>query len=136
MSEPFIVPKKEGDLHLEKLKRKNCAFPGCKVIEAMTGKGRYCQEHRKRKYRKVIDEGKVEKKKADEETNNLNQNQIIKHDFNDSVKMVLPCQLEGCQEEFTVVVYPKIFVYPKFCKEHRNEFRRELHLKRLEKENG
>lgn len=128
MSEPFIVPKKEGKLHLEPLRRKVCAFPGCKVVEKMTGKGIYCKEHRKRQYRKTIDADKVSNQRFAQEVRNLNQNQLIQHDYSESITMIIPCQLEGCRKEFEIQIYPKTFVYPKFCLEHRNPWKRERFL--------
>jgi hypothetical protein len=132
--EIFVVPKKSGEDHKEILKSKTCSFPGCQEIFMGTAKSKYCLEHRKKEYRKIIDEGKVEKKKLDEISNNNNQNQIIKHEFSESVTMVLPCQLEGCQEEFTIKVYPKTFLYPKYCPQHRNSFKRKMFLKFQEKD--
>jgi hypothetical protein len=128
MSTPFIVPKKSGRQHMEPLKIKNCAFPGCKIKEQMTGKGLYCVEHRKRKYRKIIDAGKIAAKKAEEEL--INPNQTINHNYTNPICVKMSCKLEGCNKEFEIQVYPNVFCYPKFCKEHRNEFKRKMFLNR------
>ena len=124
--EQFVMPKKSGDLHKEVLKKKLCAFPGCKVEEKMTGRGKFCKEHRKKKYRKIIDADVIVSRKAEEDA--LNPNQTIVHKFTDPVKMVLTCDLGGCNEEFTITIQPKTSVYPKYCKEHRNPFKREMFL--------
>jgi hypothetical protein len=42
--------------------------------------------------------------------------------------MVMTCALEGCEHQFEVKVYPRQYVYPKYCPEHRNEYRRVRHL--------
>jgi len=123
MSTPFIVPQKNGTQHREKLHRKHCQFPGCKEYFMGTGKSKYCNEHRKRKYRKIIDAEKIARQKAEEEARNPNQ--IIHHEFTDSTKMKIRCALDGCENEFTIKVIPKVYVYPKYCKEHRNAFKRE-----------
>jgi len=129
MSVPFVVPKKSGQNHREKLHNKKCAFPGCKVKEPMTGKGCYCKEHRQRKYRKIIDAEKIAAKKAEEEARNPNQ--TIKHNFNNPICIKMPCQLDGCNKEFEVQIFPSIYVYPKYCKEHRNEFKRKMFTERI-----
>lgn len=128
MSTPFIVPKKSGKLHRETLKRKPCEFEGCQESFMGTGKSKYCMEHRKRKYRKIIDAGKIARQKADEEARNPNQ--TIDHKYTDSVKVRMTCQLDGCNEEFSVKIIPNVHVYPKYCPAHRNEFKRNLFLTR------
>jgi hypothetical protein len=45
--------------------------------------------------------------------------------------MVLNCDLEGCDNQFEVKIYPRQYVYPKYCPEHRNEYRRIRHLSRI-----
>jgi hypothetical protein len=42
--------------------------------------------------------------------------------------MVLPCALGGCDNQFEVKVYPRQYVYPKYCPGHRNEYKRIRHL--------
>jgi len=124
MGTPFIVPKKSGKQHREKLQSKKCSFPGCKTVFMGTGKSRYCTEHRQRKYRKLIDAEKVAAKKAEEEARNPNQ--TIKHNYTNPVCVMMKCKLEGCNEEFEIKVFPSIYVYPKYCKEHRNEHKRKM----------
>jgi len=38
------------------------------------------------------------------------------------------CALEGCIHQFEVKIYPRQYIYPKYCPEHRNEYRRIRHL--------
>jgi hypothetical protein len=127
MSIPFIVPKKSGTEHREPLKMKNCSFPGCKVKQKMTGKAVYCTEHRKRKYRKIIDANKIADKKAEHEARNTNQ--LLKHKYTESTILRMKCAIDGCNNEFEIKVYPNLFVFPKYCPDHRNPYRRELFLK-------
>ncbi len=127
MSESFKVPKKSGNLHKEKLKRKNCAFPGCKKTFMGTGKSKFCEEHRKRKYRKFIDaERNLHKKK--ENNFSPNPNLILNHNFSEQTTLVMTCACEGCANEFSIVVYPKTTVYPKYCEKHRNPYKRQLFI--------
>jgi hypothetical protein len=128
MSIPFIVPKKSGRMHREKLQMKDCAFPGCKKVFKGTGKSRYCLEHRHRKYRKIIDAGKIAAKIAEEESRTANQ--TLKHSFNEATLLTMNCKLDGCHNEFEIKVFPNIYVYPKFCPEHRNEHKRTMFMQR------
>jgi hypothetical protein len=124
MGEIFNVPKKSKIQHREHLKNKKCKFPGCNQIFAGTGKSCYCLTHRHRKYRKIIDEHKNKNSKIEKESSNVNQ--IINHHFTEVTKMFLKCKLDGCYKEFEVIVYPNIFIYPKYCLVHRNEFKRKM----------
>lgn len=126
MSTPFVVPKKSVDKHRETLQKKKCAFPGCKEVFLGTGKSKYCEEHRLRKYRKIIDAKKLEAKKAEEELNNPNQ--ILNHKHENAVVVKMKCQLEGCNNHFEITMLPKIFVFPKFCENHRNFWKRKMFL--------
>lgn len=126
MGNSFIVPTKTATNHRERLQKKVCAFPGCNKIFKGTGKSKYCLEHRKRKYRKFIDEDKIARQKREEELKNPNQ--IIDHNYTNSVIEVRKCCLDGCENEFTIKIHPKTYVYPKYCNAHRNEFKRNLYL--------
>lgn len=107
----------------EKMKEKRCAFPNCEELFIGTGKAKYCHEHRKRKYRKIIDKNKAKK-------NNLslqNVNLTIKHTYSSPTTYRVKCAC--CDKEFDIVLYPNVYVYPKFCSEHRNEFKRNFYMK-------
>jgi len=92
----------------------------------MTGRGKYCTEHKKRKYRKIIDAGKIEAKRAAAAA--LSPNQTLKHHYNEAIILSMKCQLPGCENEFEIKVFPNIFLYPKYCPEHRNEYKRQRFL--------
>ena len=51
-------------------------------------------------------------------------NQIILHNFTQSVEKTVGCQLMGCCQSFSLTIIPNQVLYPKFCEEHRSEFRR------------
>ena len=98
----------------------------CTTIFYGTGKSLYCLEHRKPKYRKIIDREKIQAKIDHIRENTSNQN--INHKYIETQTIVMKCELEGCNEEFEVKILPNIYVYPKYCKEHRNEYRRKRYL--------
>ena len=39
------------------------------------------------------------------------------------------CALDGCTKEFEVRVWPFVRIYPKYCEEHRNEYKRKRFIK-------
>lgn len=41
------------------------------------------------------------------------------------------CTLPGCGRIFHFVVYPEVTIYPRFCEDHRSEFRRKQFLEML-----
>ncbi len=56
-------------------------------------------------------------------------NQIILHNFQKSVERSAACQLLGCGQKFALTIIPNQVLYPKFCEEHRSEFRRQNFLR-------
>ncbi len=99
----------------QKLKKKKCAFPGCGDVFVGRGKAKYCEEHRKPKYRKEL------YKQNDNKGEGI---VIIEHDNPYATKTVRVCGLEGCDCEYKLTLVPRLFEYPNFCMEHRNEYRR------------
>ncbi len=55
-------------------------------------------------------------------------NQILLHNYQAEVIKDCRCPLQGCGNVFGIVLIPNQVLYPKFCGEHRSEFRREFHL--------
>lgn len=106
---------------------KVCEFPECGVHYQGTQRAKYCHEHRKGKYRKVIDKEKNDLKKREMIENN--QNVTINHSYNVLVNVLVEC--ECCSNKFQITILPDVFVYPKYCEEHRNEYRRNLYLKQM-----
>ncbi|HQF56120.1 MAG TPA: hypothetical protein PK208_13470 [Fibrobacteria bacterium] len=64
-----------------------------------------------------------EKTKKSPEPGDSN-NRTYNHDFIEVVEENWICELDGCGKSYVVKIFPKQFVYPRFCEEHRNEFRR------------
>lgn len=58
-------------------------------------------------------------------------NQIILHNFRKAVEKICDCQLLGCRQEFAITLVPNQVLYPKYCTEHRSEFRRGNFLKQF-----
>ena len=120
------IPKKKKK---ERLIEKHCAFVGednvrCKTIFFGTGKSKFCKLHRQPKFRKIIDKDKIiaKKKAILENTANF----IVNHKNTESVDVTRNCDCCGKPYEFTL--YPSTFVYPKYCEEHRNEWKRNFYL--------
>jgi hypothetical protein len=58
-------------------------------------------------------------------------NQILLHNFKKSVDKTCDCQLIGCRQEFAITLIPNQVLYPKYCPEHRSEFRRRNFMRRI-----
>ena len=58
----------------------------------------------------------------------LRNNQILLHNYRAEVAKNCRCLLAGCARAFEITLIPNQVLYPKFCEEHRSEFRREFHL--------
>ncbi|GEM_PF-1475911 len=58
-------------------------------------------------------------------------NQIILHNFKQSVERSVGCQLIGCCHNFPLTIIPNQILYPKYCEEHRSEFRRRNFLRQF-----
>jgi len=55
----------------------------------------------------------------------LQENQLIKHNYRQPFAQTCICALKGCDAEFSVTIQPNQIIYPKFCEDHRTEYRRE-----------
>src|SRR5262249_21364730 len=62
----------------------------------------------------------------------LRHNQILLHNYRAEAIKDCRCALEGCGEGFAIVLIPNQALYPKYCKAHRSEFRREFHRQQRE----
>jgi len=109
----------------QKLREKKCQYPGCGKIFFGIHIAKYCHEHRKDQYR-------IRKRAAPEDVNL--KNQTIKHNNTEVQTVIMECGLEGCEHEFELKIFPRQYVYPKYCDMHRNEFKRVLHLRRIGRE--
>ncbi|MDR0303786.1 MAG: hypothetical protein LBH98_03320 [Chitinispirillales bacterium] len=109
----------------QKFKEKKCMYPGCEKVFHGIHISKYCVEHRKDRYRI--------RKRAKPEDVNL-KNQTIQHKYTTVVEQTMTCALEQCENQFTIKVFPRQYIYPKFCPDHRNEYRRERHLRLIGRE--
>lgn len=109
-----------------------CQFEGCKkeydAVVSGHNPSKYCNEHRKSKYRAIIDKDKPKVVKVKSDVKDSNVNQIIKHTYKQPIVVIGECQLEGCHSQFEILIVPNTYTYPRFCCEHRNEFKRERFL--------
>lgn len=109
----------------QKFKEKICQYPGCGKKFHGIHISKYCVEHRKDRYR-------IRKRTKPEDVNL--KNQTISHKYTTVVEQTMNCALEQCENQFTIKIYPRLYVYPKFCEEHRNEYKRERHLRLIGRE--
>ncbi len=58
-------------------------------------------------------------------------NQIILHNYVATVSRSYECKLLGCCQKFDLELVPNQVLYPKYCEDHRNSFRRENFLHRF-----
>ncbi len=76
---------------------------------------KYCELHRdikqRAKHKKEFERVEV-------------KNMVFTHNYTEVLDLEFCCCLPGCNTKFLIKVYPKQFVYPRFCPEHRNDFRR------------
>lgn len=100
----------------KRIKLKKCQEPGCGREFWGHPIAKYCELHRDIKQRQK------QKKEFDSiETKNM----LFRHAYSDVVEIEFLCSLEGCDNHFSIKVFPKQFLYPRFCLEHRNDFKRE-----------
>jgi hypothetical protein len=110
----MFIPLRKKNIF--KTKQRLCQYPGCdKEFFTQSPIQKYCDVHTKPEMRHRI------KPKMDDISL---ENRIIKHDYHQVTSMQLICQLEGCGKQYRVPIYPRQFVYPRFCEEHRNEYKR------------
>jgi len=101
----------------KKDKQKICGICGAPYLG--TGFSKYCPEHR------GIRKPTKSKPKDDNIFSDSNPNQVIIHKLFRSEDQTHEC---ACSHvPFTIRVIPGVFVYPKYCKTHRNEYQRNLY---------
>ena len=103
-----------------KIFEKQCQFPECTNIYRGVGASKYCEEHQKQQYKKELLKMKdVELKKEHQE--NAKSNVIIDHSYTKATMIKSECP---CGRKFDVQLIPGVYIYPKYCMEHRNIYRR------------
>ncbi len=116
----------------KRIKLKVCQEPGCGQEFWGHPIAKYCDKHKDIKLR-----SKHNKKVVDNEIKNIH----FTHNFNLIKELKFRCCLKGCEQLFTTKVFPKQFIYPRFCTEHRNDFKRKHFIRQqyiasLEKKNS
>ena len=106
----------------QKLREKKCCYPDCGKVFYGIHISKYCPEHRQDKFR-------IRKRSKPEDVNI--KNSTLEHDYTEVTTMRMSCALEGCSNQFELRVYPRQYIYPKYCPEHRNEYKRIRHLRKL-----
>jgi stress-induced morphogen len=99
----------------KRIKLKVCQEPGCGREFWGHPIAKYCDLHRDIKQR-----AKHKKEFESVEVKNM----VFKHNYTEVLDLEFLCCLDGCNQRYTVKVFPKQFVYPRYCMEHRNDFRR------------
>ena len=72
-------------------------------------------------------------KKRREAAHNDKVNMEFKHSFYEVNESEFTCKLDGCNNKYRVKIFPKQFIYPRYCEEHRNEHKRNIFLRQLKK---
>lgn len=121
--------------------KKVCQFPGCGEEFEGVGSAKFCPTHRDKASRKIIfeinkenkkEERKKELKEKRKEENNYDKSNItIEHSYIEPTKISRTCV---CGKDYEITLYSKVDKYPAFCPEHRNPYKRELMLKKLNKD--
>lgn len=111
----------------KRIKLKICQEPGCGREFWGHPIAKYCELHRDIKLRQ-----KQKKNVESIEAKNI----IFRHNYTEAMDLTFKCCLEGCNELFTIKVFPKQTVYPRFCMEHRNDFKRENFIRIMGKKSA
>jgi len=108
----------------KRIKRKTCQEPGCGQEFFGHPIAKYCDLHRdikaRQKPKKVVESVEM-------------RNMFFKHGYNEPIDVKFKCCLDGCSRTFFVKMFPKQFIYPRFCLEHRNDFKRNNYLRKQKK---
>ena len=99
----------------KRIKLKVCQEPGCAREFWGHPIAKYCELHRDIKQRA--------KHKKEFESVDV-KNMVFKHNYTEVLDLDFLCCLQGCSQKYVIKVFPKQFVYPRYCIEHRNDFRR------------
>lgn len=109
---PLQLPKYKKK---KRIKLKVCQEPGCGREFWGHPIAKYCELHRDIKNR--------QKQKKDFD-NIETRNMVFRHNFTEVIESEFQCCLIGCGDQFEIKVFPKQYVYPRFCLSHRNDFKR------------
>ena len=100
---------------LKRIKLKICQEPSCGIEFWGHPIAKYCKQH-------MDIRNRVRRRRKYE--NPDIKNQVFKHKFYNTADVEFTCHLKGCKTKFMVKIFPKQYIYPKYCPEHRTEHRR------------
>ena len=103
-----------------KFKLRTCEFRDCQEPFMGLQSHKYCPEHRKSEYK----QDKYYYISEPEDTNI-----VYNHKLTYSARVKFKCAC--CNKEYEVTIIPSVYIYPKFCSEHRSEFKRNLFVGEL-----
>ena len=96
-----------------------CSFDGCGVRYFGEDSKKFCDEHRKDKYRYL----RASKPKAQVNDANI----TIKHKSSNIFTLYREC--DCCGDVYSIELYPHQFIYPRYCEGHRNLYKRSIFKK-------
>jgi hypothetical protein len=99
----------------QQVKHKICSYPGCAFEYFGLSVQKYCDFHKHPENRK--------RKRSYNELPDI-KNRVFNHSLREVTEIEFNCAFDGCTESFLVKVFPRQFVYPKYCEYHRNEYHR------------
>lgn len=112
-----------GTQELKRTKRV-CALIGCGNTFIGPPQQKYCDDPRCREARRIL-ANKKKRSRVDNEADNL---KLSKGKFPTGTILRIQCSATGlagrCSKRFLVYYEAKRTVYPKYCEEHRNEYKR------------
>jgi len=111
------LPKAGKKKH--KMVLKICQEPGCGKEYVGHPITKYCEYHRK-----LSNRVRKKKDKVPVDLNNI----VLKHKYVSSVTIQRAC--DCCGKLYTINIIPRQKVYPRYCEEHTNEYRRMLYNKK------
>lgn len=102
---------------------KKCQFPGCMDEFEAKGKTKYCREHQKQEYKKILYQRF--------ESSGIGEANML---IDDAVEpnIVRMCDVKGCDNTYEIEIIPGQQIYSKYCSEHRNRYKREYFIKQWE----
>lgn len=106
-------------------KRKNktlkCQYKDCGKEFQGYPNTKYCPYHQNPKNREIIVKKEIYEKTTKE----------ITHNFKSPTKVEVECSIPECDEKYNIILYPEQKEYPKYCKKHRNQHKRNLFLNKM-----
>lgn len=113
---------------------KQCEFTGCTNTFIGFATKKYCDDIRCIELRTEFNKNKQKENKT-VNNDNLVINKLYKKKLKNGQTLLVRCRAhstEGrCNNKYSIVIDSSQYVYPKYCVEHRNEFKRKMFEKGL-----